>query len=165
MRRRVQQSVARHDSVLTAAPGPMVGDGFARGQVDELNTRATEHEILFSRLVSVASLVAHAGREERLVFRTGAFDLSGYGIAAFGCARITRPDDVSGPYKTIGDQDIDRGVVALARLTTPQPLTVLRRERNQLAHRCLATGSADDPFDLSLIVLIQRLVLGHGAVG
>ena len=72
-------------------------------------------------------MMAHAGGEELLVHRPRALDLACHRIAAFGYARIARPDQAAGPYKTISDQNIGWGVVALARCATPQPLAVLGR--------------------------------------
>ena len=121
MRGDVEKPVARHDPVLARAADPMVGEGLAGGQLDELDPGPAQHEILVRSPVSIASMVRHADLEEFLVGRTPPLDLAGPRIAPYGDARLAGNDQLARPHQSAGHEDVCRGVEAFQARRSPQP--------------------------------------------
>ena len=61
VRRRVDQTVARHDAIKTTAANPVVDDPVFFRDVDALDPRARGHDVPIRRLAAIAAMVEPVG--------------------------------------------------------------------------------------------------------
>ena len=138
MWRRVNQTVGRQHAELTGTPHPMIGLGLAGLQIEQLDARTPHQNKPFGGPIAIAAMVAHTGRKIILVGGPRALDLPRFWVERLGNTGFARSHQLARPQQSIGQQHVDRRVVAFAALTAPQPFAGFGRKHDQFARRCLA---------------------------
>lgn len=119
MRRGIEKSIARYDSILARAADPMVCDALPGCKLDEFNAGPTEHQVPFGRLIPVAAMVTHPDCVLLAVRCTLLHNLARFQITGDSETRVARTHEIARPDQAIGDEDIYRRVVALAAIAAP----------------------------------------------